>query len=195
MMEENKKIKKVNIGYLLAYIGIPILLIIVCAVVAIALDVSGSLAVVLLFVPIVLAVAWWSFGGNYLYDKKKEAFEKSLDAQGFVRNQTFNGGNCLVAIDIVNGKIALLFRWNMAQPYIFSAKRIQKAWVDDGRGGAGFMEGSSRVSFLFTVDDIKIRVNTFTSNKRWRMDSDHILTGISKADMMVEILNNAKTKG
>lgn len=195
MMEENKKIKKVNIGYLLAYIGIPILLIIVCAVVAIALDVSGSLAVVLLFVPIVLAVAWWSFGGNYLYDKKKEAFEKSLDAQGFVRNQTFNGGNCLVAIDIVNGKIALLFRWNMAQPYIFSAKRIQKAWVDDGRGGAGFMEGSSRVSFLFTVDDIKIRVNTFTSNKRWRMDSDHILTGISKADMMVEILNSAKTKG
>lgn len=194
MMEENKKIKKVNIGYLLAYIGIPILLIIVCAVVAIALDVSGSLAVVLLFVPIVLAVAWWSFGGNYLYDKKKEAFEKSLDAQGFVRNQTFNGRNCLVAIDMVNEKIALLFRWNMAQPYIFSAKRIQKAWVDDGRGGAGFMEGSSRVSFLFTVDDIKIRVNTFTSNKRWRMDSDHILTGISKADMMVEILNSTKTK-
>ncbi len=195
MMEENKKMKKINIGYLLGYICIPILLVVACTAVAIALDVSGGVAVILVFVPIVLAVAWWSFGGNYIYDKKKEAFEQSLDAQGFVRNQTFNGGNCLVAVDIEHGKIALLFRWNMSQPYIFSAKRIQKIWVDDGRGGAGFMEGSSRVSFLFTVDDIKIRVNTFTSNKRWRMDSDYILTGISKADMMVEILNKAKAKG
>ncbi|WP_041138357.1 hypothetical protein [Beduini massiliensis] len=194
-MEEDKKMKKVNIGYVLAYIFIPVLIVIACGAVAAAMDTTGSLAVVLLFVPIVLAVAWWSFGGNFFYDKKKEAFEKSLDAQGFVRNQTFNGGNCLVAVDIEHGKIAVLFRWNMFQPYIFSAKRIQKTWVDDGRGGAGFMEGSSRVSFLFTVDDIKIRVNTFTSNKRWRMDSNYILTGISKADMMVEILNSAKAKG
>ena len=194
-MEEDKKMKKVNIGYVLAYIFIPVLIVIACGAVAAVMDTTGSLAVVLLFVPIVLAVAWWSFGGNFFYDKKKEAFEKSLDAQGFVRNQTFNGGNCLVAVDIEHGKIAVLFRWNMFQPYIFSAKRIQKTWVDDGRGGAGFMEGSSRVSFLFTVDDIKIRVNTFTSNKRWRMDSNYILTGISKADMMVAILNSAKAKG
>ena len=53
------------------------------------------------------------------------------------------------------------------------------------------MEGSGRVSFLFDVDGVKIRVNTFTSNQRWRMDSNYILTAISKADMMVKILEEA----
>ena len=56
------------------------------------------------------------------------------------------------------------------------------------------MEGSSRVSFLFSIDGVRIRVNTFTSNKRWRMDSEYILTGISKADLMVEILETAKSR-
>ena len=55
------------------------------------------------------------------------------------------------------------------------------------------MEGSSRVSFLFNIDDVKIRVNTFTSNQRWRMDSEYILTGISKADMMVEVIEKARS--
>lgn len=58
--------------------------------------------------------------------------------------------------------------------------------------GSGFMEGSSRVSFLFTIDDIKVRVDTFTSNQRFRMDDKHILTGISKADMMVKSIEEAK---
>ena len=72
--------------------------------------------------------------------------------------------------------------------------RIQRAWVDDGAAGGGFLRGSSRVSFLFQVDGVKIRVDTFTSNKRWRMDSDYILTGISKADVMVEVLEQAKQR-
>ncbi len=32
---------------------------------------------------------------------------------------------------------------------------------------------------------IKVRVNTFTSNQRFRMDSDYILTVISKVDISV----------
>ena len=43
-----------------------------------------------------------------------------------------------------------------------------------------------------SVDDIKIHVDTFTSNQRFRMDSDYILTGISKADMMVKMIEEAK---
>ena len=50
------------------------------------------------------------------------------------------------------------------------------------------MEGSSRVRFLFSIEGITIKVNTFTSNRRWRMDSDYILTAISKADVMVKSL-------
>ena len=114
-----------------------------------------------------------------------------LDAQGFVRNHTFNADGCTVAVDLKAGKIAVLFRWNPGKVYVRPAGSITKVWVDDGRGGAGFLEGSSRVSFLFTVEGMTIRVNTFTSNKRWKMDSDYILTGISKADLMVEALQAA----
>ena len=74
----------------------------------------------------------------------------------------------------------------------------RRPWASGGSlktYGKGFMEGSSRVSLLLVVDGVKIRVNTFTSNKRWRMDSDYILTGISKADMMVNVLKDAKAKG
>ncbi len=55
------------------------------------------------------------------------------------------------------------------------------------------MEGSSRVSFLFTIDqNIDVRVDTFTSNQRFRMDDKHILTGISKADLMVKNIEEAR---
>ncbi|HIY72957.1 MAG TPA: hypothetical protein H9826_03120 [Candidatus Intestinimonas merdavium] len=120
--------------------------------------------------------------------------EKELDAKGFVRNHTFKGSDCTVIVDAENGQIALLFRWNPFAYFVLPTSRISKAWVDDGRFGAGFMEGSNRVSFLFLADGVKVRVNTFFSNKRWRMDSDYILTGISKADMMVKILEAARTQ-
>ncbi len=120
--------------------------------------------------------------------------EKKLDETGFTRNQTFDGKGVEVIVDTKKGQIALQFFWNPFESYILPASRIGKVWVDDGKSGAGIMAGSSRVSFLFTIDEVKIRVNTFTSNQRWRMDSNYILTGISKADMMIEILENAKKK-
>ena len=100
----------------------------------------------------------------------------------------------MVVVDIKHGKIGLLFFWNPFENFVVSAKKVSKAWVDDGRSGAGIFEGSGRVSFLLKIDDIKIRINTFTSNQRWRMDSEYILTGISKADMMVKVLEEAKGK-
>lgn len=88
--------------------------------------------------------------------------------------------------------MGLVFFWNPFETFVFPASRIEKAWVDDGKHGAGFMAGSSRVSFLFLVDGVKVRVDTFTSNRRWRMDSDYILTGVSKADVVVQSLKEAK---
>ena len=54
------------------------------------------------------------------------------------------------------------------------------------------MRGTNRVSFLFEIDGIKIRVNTFISNQRWKMNDEHVLTGISKADMWGQVLAEAK---
>ena len=69
---------------------------------------------------------------------------------------------------------------------------LHAAWAEDGAGGAGFMRGTNRVGFLFLIDNVKVRVNTFTSNQRWKMDDPKILEAISKADMMVQILETAK---
>ncbi|MCI8506083.1 MAG: hypothetical protein HFI67_07855 [Lachnospiraceae bacterium] len=192
---ETKKVKRYNMGYLLAYIFVPAIVTGVCFFVAYATSAIGPAAVILIMGPSTLSVLWWIFAGRVIFKAKKKKLERELDAQGFVRNHTFNSTGCMVVVDVVNGSIALQFFWNPSESYVLPAARISKTWVNDGRGGKGFMEGSSRVSFFLVVDGVKIRVDTFTSNKRWRMDSEYILTGISKADMMVGVLEEARKKG
>ena len=192
---ETKKVKRYNRGYLLAYILLPALVTGVCYFVAYTASAIGAAAVILILGPSTLSVLWWIFGGRIIFKVKKKKLEQELDARGFVRNHTFNSTGCMVVVDVAHGSIALQFFWNPSESYVLPAGRISKVWVDDGRGGKGFMEGSSRVSFLFVVDGVKIRVDTFTSNKRWRMDSDYILTGISKADSMVGALEEARKRG
>lgn len=192
---ETQNIKKIHVLYLLCYILVPIGLIVLCGWLgAVVYSAQGSLASMLMVVPTVLSFLWWTFGGRWIYHRKKASVEKKLEEEGFTRNHTFNGGGCTVMVDVNRGQVALVFFWNPFDYFVFPVSRISKAWVDDGRHGIGFMEGSSRVSFLLLVDDVKVRVNTFTSNKRWRMDSKYILTGISKADMMVKVLEAAGAK-
>lgn len=192
---EEKKVKKINVGYLLAYIFVPIIVCAVCFITSAAFFPKGNMAVILIMGPSFLSIIWWIFGGRTIYKQAQKKLEKELSEKGFERNHTFYANGSMISVDITNGNIAILFFWNPFESFIISAKRITKTWVDDGKSGIGIMEGSGRVSFLFTIDDIKIRVNTFTSNTRWRMDSEYILTGISKADMMVKVLEEARVNG
>ena len=186
-------VKKSNIVYLLLVIVVPI------AVIALGILIGyfffrdgGAGAVVCFMCPAILSVAWWILGPTTIWNQKKKKMMKTLSSQGFNRNQTFYGSNQTVAVDIRQGKVALLFFWNPFVEYILPASRIAKAWTEDGAGGAGFMRGTNRVSFLFLIDEVKVRVNTFTSNQRWKMDDPKILEAISKADMMVQVLDAAK---
>lgn len=187
------KIKKINLTYLLGYIFIPVVICALGFLLSYLYFPKGNGAVICLLVIPMLSVLWWIFGGSIIFKVKTKQFEKELDAKKFNRNSTFYGRGKVVVIDVKKGQLGLLFFWNPFQNYIVPASRVEKAWVDDGRSGKGFMEGSSRVSFLFKIDGIKIRVDTFTSNQRFRMDSDYILTGISKADMMVQTLEQARS--
>lgn len=189
-----EKIQKINILYLLGYIFIPA---IICAL-GYALCYfcfrdGGTGAVLTTMVPTIAAVVWWIFGGSLIFKQKTKELEKRFEAEGYRRNQTFYGRGQTVVLDVEKGMMGIIFYWNPFQNYILPASRISRAWTDDGRGGAGFMEGSSRVSFIFTIDQkIDVRVNTFMSNQRWRMDDKRILTGISKADLMVKNIEEAK---
>lgn len=188
-METQEKLQKINLVYLLLNIFGPLTVLVLAVALGVVLPQQAG--VICAMIGFAFAVCWWAFLGRKVYDGTKKKKLAELEGQGFTRNHTFNADGCTVAVDLNKGQIAILFRWNPGKVYVRPAKQITKVWVDDGRGGAGFLEGSSRVSFLFTVDGMTIRVNTFTSNKRWRMDSDYILTGISKADMMAEALKSA----
>ena len=191
------KIKKADPVYTLVYFVVPVLVFAVAAVIGIKFELLGTAAVISFFGPVVFAILWYWIGNPLIYKLRKKKLEKELDVMGFVRSYTFYGGSTVTVIDEQNANIALLFRFNPFCPYIFPASRVKKAWTDDGRMGKGFMEGSSQVSFIMLIGRTKIRVYTFTSNRRFTMTSDQILTGISKADLVVEILKNAhdKSKG
>lgn len=188
-----KPVKKTNVVYLLLVIFVPIAVIVLGGLIGYNFfrD-GGSGAVVCFMCPTILSVAWWILGPSTIWNQKKKKMTKDLDAQGFNRNQTFYGSNQTVVVDIRQGKVALLFFWNPFEVFVLPASRVTKAWTEDGAGGAGFMRGTSRVSFLFLVDGVKVRVNTFTSNQRWKMDDPKILEAVSKADMMVQVLDAAK---
>ena len=190
-MEE--KVQKTNILYLLGYIlGPAAIAAASIGLGALCFPKGGTGAVITFMIIPLIAVAWWIFAGSLIFKQKTKEFEKEFSAKGYKRNHTFYGRGKTVVLDIEQGIVGLVFFWNPFQTYILPASRIEKAWVDDGKMGAGFMEGSSRVSFLFIIDGIKVRVDTFTSNQRFRMDDEHILTGISKADMMVKNIEEAK---
>lgn len=190
----NEKIQKINWLYLLGYIFIPI---IICALgytlCYLCFRDGGTGAVVTTMVPTILAIIWWVLGGTLIFKKKTKDLEKRFTDEGYRRNQTFYGRGQTVTLDVEKGIMGIVFFWNPFKTYILPASRISRAWTDDGKMGAGFMEGSSRVSFIFTIDqNINVRVNTFMSNQRFRMDDKRILTGISKADLMVKNIEEAR---
>lgn len=190
----DQKIQKTNFLYLLGYIFVPI---IVCALgytlCYLCFRDGGTGAVITTMVPTILAIVWWCFGGSFIFKQKTKELEKRFADEGYRRNQTFYGRGKTVTLDVEKGMMGVVFFWNPFETFILPASRISRAWVDDGKMGAGFMEGSSRVGFLFTIDQsIDVRVDTFTSNQRFRMDDKHILTGISKADLMVKNIEEAK---
>lgn len=185
-MNTEGKIQKINVLYLLLNALGPVVVIVLG--VALGVMLPESVGLIISVISFGLAMLWWCYLGRKVYDAQKEKKIEALKADGFTPNHTFNADGCTVVVDLNRGQVALLFRWNPGKVYLRPASALTGLRVDDGRGGAGILEGSSRVSFLFQVDGMKVRVNTFTSNKRWRMDSEYILTGISKADVMVDAL-------
>lgn len=188
-----KPVKKVNFVYLLAAILLPIAVIWLGGYIGYLFFHDGGTGAVICFMaPTALAVIWWMFGLTAVWKARRKNMEKVLDEKGFERHQTFYGRGQTVIADMKKGEIALLFFWNPFELYVLPASRIGRTWTEDGAGGVGILRGTSRVSFLFEVDGIKIRVNTFTSNQRWKMEDPKVLEGISKADRWVQVLEAAR---
>ena len=187
------RVKKTNYGYVLAYILAP------AALGALGVWMGRAFlwgdsqwAGLCDLGPLLLAILWWAFGGRIIFYGGKKKLLRQLDGIGVDHRQIFYSDDCVVSMDMEQAKLALLFFWNPFTPYLVPAGRVTRAWTDDGARGTGILRGTGRVSFWFEVDGVKLRVNTFLSNQRWRLDDDRVLEGISKADMWVHVLEQAR---
>ena len=192
-----KPVDKIYVTWLTLFILLPLAVLAACVAVSFTAEVPEPFLTFLIFGPFIFAALWWIFGGMWIHKRnlrKTGRQVKELEASGFVTNYVFNGA-CVVRIDMVHRKVALQFGWNPNQCFVVPAARITRAWVEDGKHGKWIFEGTRKVSFLFVVDGIKVRVPTFYSAQRFRMASDEVLTGISKADVMVEYIDRARRQG
>lgn len=188
-------VRKFNPVYLLAYILIPLAISVLSVWSAFRFFPDGGAgAVIFVLVVPLLAVVWWIGGGRFLYGRAKKRMEKLMKERGIQANQIFYSRGWSIFADVKGGQIGLVSFWNPTKPFLIPASRIEKVWVDDGIGGIGIFKGSSRVGFLFQVDNTNVRVDTFVSNKRLTPNDNHVLDGISKADTWLEILEAARGK-
>lgn len=191
-METNVKIKRINPLFAVAFIAIPVVTALILITIAFVLIDNLGARSVISIIEVTIVVLWFTVLGGKFYKSKVSKLEAELDGMGLNRNQTFNGRGETVIVDIVGGKVAVIFYWNPFKKYIVSASKIEKAWVEDGKKGSGKREGSKRVRFCFILDGVRIDVNTFISNTRYKMTDNYILDGVSKAEHMVEALNDAR---
>lgn len=193
MIETEEKLKETSVPCLLGNIFGPVLLMAAGLMVGVYLPKRAGIIVGLGCLN--LGIFWWMILGRKFYEKKRKRLFRVLKNAGFEPSHIFYCGYWTVAVDQVHGQVALLFRWNPGKVYVRPASAFSDVGVDDGARDIGGSEASYRVSFHFTVDNMGIRLSTFQSNRYFRMDSDYILTGISKADVMVEALLNAGARG
>ena len=192
-MKTPERVQKVNAAYMLGYILIPLAVLAVSILIGYCFfrERGTGAGVCFAAIPLVV-VCFWIFAGRNIYKLGKKKMLRELDNAGIDRRQIFYSDRCVVSLDMEQGKMGLVFFWNPFETQVVPASRVTKAWTDDGAAGAGFTRGTCRVSFLFLLDGIKIRVNTFTSNQRWKMNDPKVLEGISKADRWVEVLDFAR---
>lgn len=190
-------VKKTDTSYVLLILSIilaPIAVLAACMVISFTVEIPDSILIVLIFGPFVFGFLLYFFSWRFLKKRNQAKTEEQLSElqkSGFVTNVTFNG-SCKVMVDTEQRMLALQFGLNPSCCYVLPAGRITKAWVNDGKKGRWIFAGSREVSFRFMVDGVKVKVPTFFSNQRYAMNSKEIMTGISKADVMVELLNRLR---
>ncbi len=170
-------IKKYNLMYM---IGIP--------AICVALFFLGFVTTAIFSLVGIIGGVTTVFIFNIGFSSGKKKLDKTLAERGFTSNHTFNATREYVLVDLNRKEIAVLFKYNPSQPVIAPLADVTDAKVNDFKRGSGIMEGTQGVAFEFKLKGQMIRVYTFFSNQRYKMNSNEVLTGISKAEMMVQTL-------
>lgn len=95
---------------------------------------------------------------------------KKLAKSGFKIEKIYKSYTHSLLIDISGGKVAILYPFNPATPYIFSAKRIQKIWIhEDERQWDHYI---ATVGVRFIVDNEKEMFDTY--NQRFGKSGNRV---------------------
>lgn len=125
--------------------------------------------------------------------KHSSLHEQALKEQGVVIDYCFSANNGVFFLDAVNGKFAVVFKYNPKE-----LQFIDGAALDDicTQNGERINNGTRLVSCRFTINgqDQKIDTLRITGGRQIHMKDLTVLEAISKADMLCERLTEIKSK-
>ena len=191
--------KKIDMGYFLKILGLRLMLLaaILIAPICILLwelpQMDSLIATFLTFE--FLYIFFWH--PNKILDsnltKHSSLHEQDLKEQGFVIDYYFSADNGVFFLDAVNGKFAVVFKYNPKE-----LQFIDGATLDDicTHNGEQINNGTRLVSCRFTINGQKQKIDTLrvTGGRQIHMKDLTVLEAISKADMLCERLTEIKSK-
>lgn len=183
--------RKVNTVYVLALIGsIPfgVFLLFLLNL----LKVDGGV----IFISSIVLFFWYIFQFIFLteviWQKSIKKLSNTFNEHSFSPTSTFESNSAILYLDVENGKIGTITKYNPLKLQIIDAKEVEKVHTDKGSGIFG---GTRLVRFCFTYKGKKWGLATFTSTQQtYSFKSEEVLTALSKADLYVEIINEAKKR-
>jgi len=191
--------EKIDMGYFIKILGLRLMLLaaILIAPVCILLwelpQMDSLIATFLTFE--FLYIFFWL--PNKILDsnltKHSSLHEQALKEQGFVIDYCFSADNGVFFLDAVNGKFAVVFKYNPKE-----LQFIDGATLDDicTHNGEQINNGTRLVSCRFTINGQKQKIDILrvTGGRQIHMKDLTVLEAISKADMLCERLTEIKSK-
>lgn len=188
---ETEKFKKFGSSFLLLLLGVGVgLPVIISLIMAFTgkggfrLDVFLPLCLVFAFIIwmiLLMTIAWGT-----LTPLLTKGTYKKIDSLPYRFNNSFQGRNGRLLIDVDNGMIGFISAYNPFEIQIFNASRIDRMETI-----ASTMTG---VRFVFYLDGKKMTMYTLLSNRAVNLKSSMGVEAISKADTFVELLKAAKNR-
>ena len=191
--------KKIDMGYFIKILGLKLILlaaVLIAPVYILLWELPQMQSLIGTFLTFeFLYIFFWL--PNKILDsnltKHSSLHEQDLKEQGFVIDYCFSADNGVFFLDAVNGKFAVVFKYNPKE-----LQFIDGATLDDicTHNGEQINNGTRLVSCRFTINGQKQKIDTLrlTGGRQIHMKDLTVLEAISKADMLCERLTEIKSK-
>ena len=181
--------KKINTSYLAIWVGIPVAIAAVIAILAFVLCLGKNPAIfTVAFIAVIGIIVAIPMLLESRMKKAAAALEAGFNTRGFNYQFKFVAKNAVYYID-QGGRMGVIYRCNPTELQFVDLDKVTNVRVNDGKFGAG----TSRVCCEFLLEGKKVRITTLTvSRGTLSMKDKRVLEAISKADQLCSMINTAK---